>query len=179
MRKGLQMSAAHKLKWEHYRDTRKGTYEFRAATRYAGAANRLFALGMTHAHSLCDVGAGSLQFGQYLHERGWRGRYAPVDAVLDGTDLETWAAPPADYFACIEVLEHVRNPYRLLLSMMASARRGVVITTPNPDVIDVINCDPTHVSEVHAFELESLGFIVERVSWFGTPEDTLLAWRSA
>jgi hypothetical protein len=25
----------HKERWEHYRDTRKGTYEFRSRTRYA------------------------------------------------------------------------------------------------------------------------------------------------
>jgi hypothetical protein len=167
----------HVTKWTHYRDTRKGTYEFRARTRYKAVADRLFALGMNNRHTLVDVGAGTCQFGQYLRERGWRGEYIPIDAVIDGTDLETWTARPADYMVSIEVVEHVHSPYRLLDTMVRNARRAIVITTPNHEAVDVIGCDPTHVSVVPAWALEGDGFTVERASWFGVPDDTLLAWR--
>ena len=119
-----------------------------------------------------------MQFGRYLHERGWNGLYAPVDAVLDGTDLENWNPPRADYFVAIEVVEHIHDPWALIISMTNAARNSVVLTTPNSEVIDVITCDPTHVSIVPALELWDMGYTVTKHSWFGKPEDSLLAWKS-
>jgi hypothetical protein len=78
----------------------------------------------------------------------------------------------------VEVVEHLHRPERLLFEMVQAARRGVVITTPNSEAVDVLTCDPTHVSVVPAWGLELMGFTVERASWFGIPDDSLLAyWR--
>jgi len=127
-----------------------------------------------------DVGAGECQFFQHLTERGWHGVYRPIDAVIDGTDLEGWA-PSFDvhWIVCIETVEHLRFPWRLIDVMIRRAHHGVILTTPNAESVDVIACDPTHVSIVHAGDLTRAGFTVERHSWFGVPEDSLLAWRRA
>ena len=144
---------SHMEKWTHYRDTRQASYGFRARTRYNAVADQLFSMGLGDSHSLLDVGAGSCQLGRYLQERGWDGNYVPVDACLDGTDLETWKAPfpGPDFIACVEVVEHLHRPERLLFEMVQAARRGVVITTPNSEAVDVLTCDPTHVSVVPAW----------------------------
>lgn len=165
-------------KWVSYRDSRRGTYEYRSATRYKAVANRLFSLGLHTNDSVLDLGAGTCQFGQYLKEREWSGLYLPVDAVLDGTDLEKYTPVRSDFTVCIETLEHLHSPMKLLDAMLDKAE-GVVITTPNPEAVDVISCDPTHVSVIHPKDLEERGMVVERYSWFGIPDDTLLAYRMA
>lgn len=173
------MSTASLLmdKWAAYRDTRRGTYEYRSRTRYSAVLQRLTLMGLRIGDSILDVGAGTCQFGRYLDERGWYGKYVPVDAVIDGTDLETWSCPPADFVVCIEVVEHLKRPERLMRSMLDNARRGVVLTTPNCEAVDVIACDPTHVSIVPPWILETMEFTTERHSWFGVYQDSLLAWR--
>lgn len=177
-RKGLSAAIEHRQKWEHYRDTRQGTYEFRARTRYKAVAHRLYWLGLRCGDSICDVGAGEQQFLQYLYDRGWYGEYRPVDAVIDGTDLETFNPRPATWYVCIEVLEHLHDWQRLLDLMRAAATRGIVITTPNHLAVDVIGCDPTHVSIVKPEDLLRRGMTVQPVSWFGKPHDSLIAWEA-
>ena len=167
----------HIQTWTHYRDTRRGTYEFRAQTRYRDVADRLFAMGLNNSHTVVDVGAGSCQFGRYLRERGFQGEYMPVDAVIDGTDLERWVPLRRyDFFVCIEVIEHLHNPGVLMASLLRAARVGVVVTTPNSEAVDVLGCDPTHVSVVEP-DILSVYFTVERHTWFDIPNDSLLAWR--
>jgi hypothetical protein len=175
---------SHMEKWTEYMNARRGTYEFRCRTRYKGVADRLFKMGL-HGDSVMDVGSGSGQFGTYLRSRGWQGKYIPVDAVLDGTDLETWTAPlmSVGFCVCIEVIEHLQNPHRLISQMFWAAQRGLVLTTPNHEVVDVLRCDPTHVSVIPAQDLEDAAFTVERHSWFHEQDnpgqlDTLLAWRA-
>lgn len=171
--------SAHIEKWERYRDSRLGTYEFRARTRYRDVADCLRSLGLNNQHTVLDVGAGSCQFGRFLREQNFQGTYIPVDAVIDGTDLETWYPPKrVDFIVCIETLEHLSDPLRLLRSLIRAARLGVVITTPNPDVVDAINCDPTHLTSLSSYDLKRMLLTVETHSWFGTPKDSLLAWGS-
>jgi hypothetical protein len=70
------------------------------------------------------------------------GRTAPLAA---GLDLDCWVPPRRwDWFACLEVLEHLTSPTRLLDMMCDAAVHGVVVTTPNPEVVDVLALDPTH-----------------------------------
>lgn len=165
-------------KWMRYAEDRRGDYAYRSRTRYRAVANRLFSLGLTSRHSILDVGAGTKQFGTYLRmEEAWFGVYKPVDAVLDGRDLNYYEAERADFIVCIEVLEHLTNPGRLLDSMGRAARRAVVITTPNSMAVDVLACDPTHVSVIRTPQLLQEGYTVELHSWFGVPDDSLLAWR--
>jgi hypothetical protein len=165
-------------KWTKYRDAREGTYEFRSATRYKAVADRLFHMGLNDGHTLLDAGAGSCQFGRYLRERGWRGLYVPVDAVLDGTDLEDWAPPKrVDFVTCIEVLEHLHGWGHLFGTLGRAARYGLVFTVPNPEAVDVLKCDPTHVSVIPPWCFLQNYFTVERHTWYGVPDDSLLAWR--
>lgn len=166
----------HIDKWTNYRDSRQGTYEFRARTRYNAVADKLYNLGLQDDSVVLDVGAGTCQFGRYLSARGWKGWYWPVDAVLDGVDLETYVAPKVDFVVCIEVVEHLHKPFRLIDMLQNAARHGFVLTTPNSETVDVIGCDPTHVSIVSYSDLLAKGFKIERHSWFGTIDDTLLAW---
>jgi hypothetical protein len=167
-------------KWQTYLETRRGTYGFRAATRYKAVADRLFSLGLSNSSTVLDVGAGSCQFGEYLRGRGFRGLYMPIDAVIDSTDLDEWVCPVGvvDFVVSIEVVEHIRKPMDLVYMMVRAARKGIVLTTPNSEAVDVIACDPTHVSVVPGVILARDGFRVERHSWFGVPNDSLLAWRS-
>lgn len=176
----------HIAKWEEYRDSRRGTYEFRCRTRYVGVLGKLQELGLGTYSTVMDVGAGSCQFGRYLRSIGWRGLYVPVDAVLDGTDLEDWTFTRpvlfADFVVSIEVAEHLSRPLAFLNTLEVAAGKGVVVTTPNPAVVDVRRCDPTHVSEISATHFRLLGWDVSQHSWFHEQDepgqlDTLMAWR--
>jgi hypothetical protein len=167
----------HHEKWMRYMQERRGDYAFRSTTRYRSVACELQAMGLNDSHIIVDVGAGSCQFDHYLRtELGWCGRYLPVDAVLDGTDLETWTPKmPADFFVCIEVLEHLVNPWGLMNAMQDMARIGVVATTPNPATVDVLACDPTHVTPIPATAFWLRGWHVQAESLFGKNGDTLVA----
>lgn len=165
--------------WFEYMYTRRGTFEFRARTRYAAVADKLFELGLKDGDLIVDVGAGTCQFDHYLRtQRGWTGRYLPVDAVVCGTDLETWRPQVrADFHIAIEVIEHVFTWRGLLHAMHKHSRKGTVVTTPNPETVDVIACDPTHISSVSAHDLAVMGFHSQPRQFFGREADTLLAWR--
>jgi hypothetical protein len=83
-------------------------YEERAA-RYTTAADRLTAGGLCDLHTLADIGAGRTELDYLLRaERGWRGRYVPVDRWTGPADLELDLWVPRrrwDWFACLDVLE--------------------------------------------------------------------------
>jgi hypothetical protein len=65
-------------------------YEERAA-RYSVAADRLAAGGLCDLHVVADIGAGGTELDYMLRaERGWRGRYVPVDR---------WTGPVVDVLA--------------------------------------------------------------------------------
>jgi hypothetical protein len=98
--------------------------------------------------------------------------------VIDGTDLETFVPLPAEFIVSIEVLEHLHNHDRLLADMLTASLSGCVITTPNCHAVDVIKCDPTHVSVISPENLLMRGMTVQTASWFGKPHDSLLAWRA-
>lgn len=158
-------------KWEAYRKTRTGNYSFRSRTRYKGVYDALVSLGLKDGNSILDLGAGDCHFGRFCYESGWRGTYQPIDATIQGTDLEQWSGimpkfqtEPWDWIVAIEVAEHLLDPLRFIRAMIGSARKGVIITTPNPRVVNVLDCDPTHVSVISSEQLESLGFTVEERS---------------
>lgn len=171
-----------KDKWMRYLADRRGTYAYRSRTRYKGVYDKLRAMGLEDGHSILDLGAGDCHFGRYIYEQGWRGTYRPVDASIDGTDLERYRLPDWPWIVAIEVVEHLIRPMDFLSGMVAHASRGAVITTPNCRVVDVVGCDPTHVSIVTIEQLRALGFAVKTESWFSekhqpSQQDTLLAWR--
>ena len=162
---------------DEYLGQRVSSYWFRCR-RYKAVADKLFQLGLKDSDTIYDLGAGRCDFDYYLRvTKKWRGRYVPVDGSLDGTNLETWNPPETDWFVSIEVIEHLTNPLEFLYNLICSARKGVVVTTPNPATTDVLGMDPTHVAPIPMFELRDAGFKAETRSFFGKPKDSILAWR--
>lgn len=149
-------------------------YEERSA-RYVTAADRLTAGGLCDLHTVADIGAGGTELDYLLRaERGWRGRYLPVDRWTgpDGLDLECWVPLRRwDWFACLEVLEHLDDPMRLLDVMCDAAVLGVVVSTPNPAVVDVLALDPEHRTPVTREELAAAGLYTSVHNFYGTDGD--------
>lgn len=162
-----------------YLDQRIGTYEFRKI-RYTSVVQKMSRMGLRDDHLVVDVGAGRCELNHLLHELYFRVRYLPVDGSLDGTDLETWQPPlRADFFAAIEILEHIHHPQRLMRELMLHANKGIVATTPNPLTTDVMGMDHTHVTPLYPAHFAALGWKTEIRSHFGQPDDSILAWWEA
>lgn len=167
-----------------YLASRTGNYIFRTV-RYNAAATAMgirspFRSPDQDDWTVVDVGAGWTELDYYLRRvRGWRGRYIPVDACIDGVDLNMWAPPrEAEWFVALEVLEHLSCPYKLIWRMQVQAIKGVVVSTPNPDTTDVLGMDSTHKCSIPRTALEQLGFTVEERSFYGKPRDSLFGvWR--
>lgn len=143
------------------------------AARYEIAADRLMTGGLSDRHSLADIGAGHTELDVCLRTaHGWRGRYVPVDRWTGHVDLETWKPPMRwDWVAALEVLEHLEDPFRLLADLMSSALLGVVVTTPNPDVVDVLAMDPTHRTPITREQLADAGLYTSLHNLYGTGDD--------
>ncbi len=164
-----------------YLSQRTGRLEYRFL-RYAAVADELFANGMGDSSLLADLGAGGCDFDFYLRTvRGWKGRYLPVDASIDGTDLEQWfpsLSVSYDYTVAIELLEHLHNPDEFLGRIRPIAG-CVVITTPHTDVLGseyVLEIDRTHVRPIYERDLRAWGANKIGVySFFGRKRDSLLA----
>lgn len=162
-----------------YLAERTGTMEYRFI-RYSAVADALYARGLSDTSLLVDLGAGTCDFDFYLRTvRGWKGRYLPVDASIDGTDLDRWTPLASyDYAVAIELLEHLRDPKRLVL-MMRTWSNVFVATTPNTDVLGeeaVVKMDRTHITPLRSWQLEGWGAeCVSIHSFFGQPNDSLLA----
>jgi hypothetical protein len=157
---------------------RRSDYRFRCR-RYAITAQLLAAGSLADDQTLVDVAAGWTELDFHLRtELGWRGRYIPVDGAIDGVDLDQWVPPcPRDWFVALEILEHLDNPERLARALLGHAQAGVIVTTPNPAVVDVLAMDPTHRTAITADELRRWGLHTEATSLYGTPGDGLVAWQ--
>lgn len=142
-------------------------------TRYEVAADRLTTGGLSDRHSVADIGAGHTELDVCLRTvHGWRGRYTAVDRWTGDIDLEVWSPPVRwDWVACLEVLEHLRDPFRLLAELMSSALLGVVVTTPNPEVVDVLAMDPTHITPITRQQLADAGLYTSLHNLYGTHQD--------
>lgn len=153
---------------DEYMISRTGRYEYRAV-RYRLAAQWLFSQGLSDEHTLVDVGAGWTEFDYCLRkEFDWRGRYIPLDGGIDGTDLEHWTpARSFDWFVALELLEHLHNPERLVRALQGSCRKGGIVSVPDPEQVDVLAMDETHVTEVSHELLSSWGFTAQPVSLYG------------
>jgi hypothetical protein len=161
-----------------YLGARTGRYEWRAI-RYRAALEHI---QPDDTDTIVDVGAGWTEFDYCLRaEFGSRCRYIPVDGCIDGTDLEVWTPPrEADWFVALELLEHLHDPDRLVAAMQEKARKGIVISTPNPMTTDVLGMDPTHVTPISAARLAGYGFSSTEESFYGMQRDSLLGlWRNS
>lgn len=166
--------------WLGYLRSRRGTYEWRCL-RYAAVADALERLGLDRGDLIVDCGAGMCDFDRYLRQaRNFDGRYLPVDAAIDGVDLNSYQPKvPAEFFVAIETIEHLRDPGRLIRHLTSYATKGVVLTTPNPDVVDVLAIDRTHISPVTLGDLRAAGFEASALRLFGGDKDTIVAsWQA-
>jgi hypothetical protein len=143
------------------------------SARYEVAADRLCTGGLSDRDAVADIGAGHTELDVCLRlGHGWRGRYVPVDRWTGPLDLELWTPPVRwDWFACLEVLEHLVDPRRLLEAMLDAAMKGVVVTTPNPAVVDVLAMDPTHRTSIGREQLAEWGLYTSLHNLYGHPED--------
>lgn len=134
---------------DDYLAERTGLYEHHAV-RYRKAADWLVSQGLSDDDTICDVGAGWTEFDYCLRkEYDWRGRYIPVDGGISNVDLNVWVPErDADFFVALEIVEHLYDPLRLISAMKSHARKGVILSTPNPETVDVLGMDATHVIEV-------------------------------
>lgn len=156
--------------------------------RYDAALEVMHDAGLSDTDSVWDIGAGMGEFGARLHTGAddgsdmlpvvtimpSRARYVPVDAAIDGTDLDRWTPPrDAEWFVALELLEHLERPYRLIQVMQASATKGVVVSTPNPRTTRVLEMDSTHKTVITPELLERAGFTVTERSFYGAEADSL------
>ncbi|WP_432092607.1 phosphopantetheine-binding protein [Streptomyces sp. bgisy100] len=148
------------------------------ASRFRAASDRLRRHGLTDEHLLIDIGAGYTELDYYLRaEFGFRGRYVPADVWVDGSfDLGTWAPPrPFDWYAALEVVEHLEDPRTLIKRLKEWAGEGFVLTTPNKKVVDVFTQDPTHLSDLDEETLQSWGMQTTLHNFYGQYQDGICA----
>ena len=96
-------------------------------------------------------------------------------------DLQKWEPPATvvDWVVAIEFLEHLHYPAYLARIMFAKARYGVVVTTPNSDVVNTLARDDDHVTGLTDTRLRLMGFQeVKALPLFTKVDDTLVAWRT-
>ena len=165
--------------WRDYLDTCStyGTYADRIH-EYRPVGSAMRRSGLADGDLLVDVGAGDCGLDRWLRtEGGWHGQYLPVDGAIQGVNLNDWGPTmPADLHVAVEVVEHVADPWGLMGAMQAVSRRGVVVTTPNADVVDVLALDPTHVSALRPADFTDRGWTVDLLTLNGRGTgDTILA----
>lgn len=146
---------------DDYLNERTGKYEYRAI-RYRKAIDWMVENGLNDSHTIVDVGAGWTELDYCLRkEYDWKGRYIPIDGGISDVDLNNWTPErPVDFFVALEIIEHIYKPIELLNRMKPYARKGIIVSTPNPNTVDVLAMDDTHVIEVHRKMLEEQDFIV-------------------
>lgn len=160
---------------DSYLNSRTGKYEWRR-TRYMAALKAMqLCGGLTDQDTVLDVGAGWTELDFCLRVDGdWKGRYIPLDGGIDGTDLDHYMpSRTVDWVVALEIIEHLHQPVRLMQSLMKHARKGMIVSTPNPRTTDVLGMDPTHVTMFTAEDLTRLKFTVQETSFYGQPDDSL------
>ena len=172
----------HLLACDGYIQERAGRYETRAV-RYRRAIEAARNLGLCDEDILADIGAGYTELDYALRaEAHWRGRYVPIEGAFDGVDLNTWEPPrDFDFFVALEILEHLDDPFALVERMKKHTRKGIIVSVPNPRVVDVLAMDDTHTIAIDADMLLRSGFSVTEATFYGghysngTPNDALFA----
>lgn len=160
-----------------YLSSRVSDYEFRCR-RYDAVIRKMIFMGLRNSDTVLDFGCGRQDLKRRLSEWGFSLSYQGVDGSINGVDLNCWLPPGRyDFIVAVEVLEHLENPSRLLSRLPSKANKGVVVTTPNPLVVDVIGCDPTHISIVRPGDLMDFGYEWSEESLFGMDRDSLVGWK--
>lgn len=156
---------------------RRATYDMRVP-RFSAAFVKMAEHSLTDTDIVLDFGAGSTDFHRFLIEQEWTGRYWPVDGWM-GTDLQWWKPKRrVDWLIGLEVIEHLHMgvALQLLEDFKEWVTKGIVLTTPNPDTVDVLGIDETHKWACHAADLQRHEYLTEHRSHFGKDDDSILAW---
>ncbi|MER6503662.1 phosphopantetheine-binding protein [Streptomyces sp. NPDC001455] len=162
---------------EDYLRGHKSLHHERAG-RFRAASDRLRHKGLTDEHVLLDLGAGYTELDYVLRaEYGFRGRYVPADGWVDGRfDLSTWRPSRTfDWYAALEVIEHLKDPRSLVENLKEWAVEGFVLTTPNKNVVDVFAQDPTHLSALDEEALRGWGMETSLHNFYGHYQDGICA----
>jgi len=162
---------------DQYLNARTGKYEWRRV-RYAAALKAMqITSGLSDEDTLIDFGAGWTELDYCLRTEGnWRGRYIPLDGGIDGEDLNNWhPRREVDWIVALEIVEHLSDPLVVIERMKRFVRKGVIISTPNCDTVDVLGMDDTHVSIVTKKQLQEAKFVVWERAFYGTKNDSLFA----
>lgn len=152
---------------DEYMAERTGKYDYRKI-RYTAALRAMQRRGLSDSDTVMDIGAGWTELDYCLRVDGdWRGRYIPIDAGIDGTDLEDWTPPrDVEYAVALELLEHLYDPAAVVRLLQESAQH-IVVSVPNPRTVDVLAIDRTHVTVVTREMLQSWGFTVAERMFYG------------
>jgi len=112
---------------------------------------------------ILDVGCGTCQLCDYLHNRGWRGKYYGIDIqkydeykyprginLIIGDALEV-EFPSVDTVVLYNILEHVDEPVELLRKAIDTAKENILINIPKRNeemweygVVEYHQLDKTH-----------------------------------
>ena len=139
------------------------------AVRYRLATLAMIMMGLDENDSVLDFGGGDAELEKCMRDEfGWKGLYVNVDYVT-GLDIKQVLAEHAANFRCdfvtgLEVIEHLDQPWVniMLMRLPFYARKGVVLSTPDPLVQDVLAMDNTHVTPVYPVMFAARGYTVER-----------------
>ncbi len=171
------MASCHPEQWKAECEaylTAQGPYLNRVR-RYREVRRCLQIMGFRPGDIVYDLGAGMCDFARYMYSEGEAFRYVPIDGSIDGTDLDNWLVPTnADWFVSIETMEHLYCPLELMTELAAQCGKGVVITTPNPRVTDVLALDSDHKTPISIEDFIKIGYLPEPVQ-IHYAQDTLLA----
>ena len=162
---------------EKYLQARTGKYEWRCI-RYNHVYDLMVNMGLNNDDLIIDIGAGYGDMDYFLrHTCHFKGRYLPIDAALDGTDLNLWSPRViASFIIGMEILEHLDNPYRMMDVMKENSRKGCIATTPNPAVVDVFAMDKTHKVSIPEIDFQRLGWNTYTANCFGKDNDSIIAY---
>lgn len=140
-------------------------------TLYGAVMQELFTLGLADGDLVVESGNERSQFGDYLlTELGWRGRYLQACGLPDGPDLDSWVPQTgADFFVAFDLLDRLRTPFTLMAMMRLRARKGAVVTVPNP-VMGGVRVTPISLDD---FELH--GWDARALSLRGGVSDSIMA----
>lgn len=175
-------------KWVQYLNETEtyGTYADRVQ-EYRAVHEVLKKMGLKNDDLIVDVGAGPCDFDRYLREAGWHGRYWPIDGAVQGVDFTTddpdeyLPVGRVDWVVCIETIEHIPARMEMLSALRDRVGYGLVITTPNGEIMDVSQLDPTHVDSYDTQTFTDAHMQVFGVTF--SPErpqpDTLIAYWQA
>jgi len=144
--------------------------------RYRAASLALNHMGFQNGDLVVDVGAGMCDFAAFMYTEGYRFRYVPIDGSISGIDLESdiLTLLHADWYVCIETIEHMADPWMLADFMQGYADKGMVITTPNAAVTNVLELDPTHKCGLTLDDFYDHGYLANTES-IHYDQDTILA----